>query len=178
MMTTIVWMEQEWTDYKLKWDPDDYGGITKVGGHEDWSRVAPSLASGVRPRPCQRQQQQPPPPLPLTSGQLDVITRSHTLSFTCLPRICGDRTWCSTTSKFCRAVNWPSGPSSAQHGPPVWSLNHRKHTRLTVAKIGLVNRKTTLVRTTTTDDYDYNAIERAKNTDITAARTAPTATTW
>lgn len=30
MMTTIVWMEQEWTDYKLKWDPDDYGGITKV----------------------------------------------------------------------------------------------------------------------------------------------------
>lgn len=29
-MTTIVWMEQEWTDYKLKWDPDDYGGITKV----------------------------------------------------------------------------------------------------------------------------------------------------
>lgn len=31
MMTTIVWMEQEWTDYKLKWDPDDYGGITKVG---------------------------------------------------------------------------------------------------------------------------------------------------
>ena len=32
MMTTIVWMEQEWTDYKLKWDPDDYGGITKVSG--------------------------------------------------------------------------------------------------------------------------------------------------
>lgn len=30
MMTTIVWMEQEWIDYKLKWDPDDYGGITKV----------------------------------------------------------------------------------------------------------------------------------------------------
>lgn len=30
MMTTMVWVEQEWTDYKLKWDPDDYGGITKV----------------------------------------------------------------------------------------------------------------------------------------------------
>uniref|UniRef100_A0A6G1SMP0 Acetylcholine receptor subunit beta-like 2 n=1 Tax=Aceria tosichella TaxID=561515 RepID=A0A6G1SMP0_9ACAR len=30
MMTTIVWMEQEWIDYKLKWDPDDYGGITKL----------------------------------------------------------------------------------------------------------------------------------------------------
>lgn len=30
MMTTMVWMEQEWTDYKLKWDPDDYGGIMKV----------------------------------------------------------------------------------------------------------------------------------------------------
>ena len=30
MMTTIVWMEQEWTDYKLKWDPDEYGGITKL----------------------------------------------------------------------------------------------------------------------------------------------------
>lgn len=30
MMTTIVWMEQEWSDYKLKWDPDDYGGISKV----------------------------------------------------------------------------------------------------------------------------------------------------
>lgn len=30
LMTTIVWVEQEWTDYKLKWDPDDYGGVTKV----------------------------------------------------------------------------------------------------------------------------------------------------
>lgn len=30
MMTTIVWMEQEWNDPKLKWDPDDYGGINKV----------------------------------------------------------------------------------------------------------------------------------------------------
>lgn len=34
MMTTIVWMEQEWTDYKLKWDPDDYGGISKVSAIE------------------------------------------------------------------------------------------------------------------------------------------------
>lgn len=39
MMTTIVWMEQEWTDYKLKWDPDDYGGLTKV---RDCPEVAPS----------------------------------------------------------------------------------------------------------------------------------------
>lgn len=37
MMTTIVWLEQEWSDYKLKWDPDDYGGITKVSK----STVAP-----------------------------------------------------------------------------------------------------------------------------------------
>lgn len=33
MMTTMVWVEQEWTDYKLKWDPDEYGGITKVSSH-------------------------------------------------------------------------------------------------------------------------------------------------
>ncbi|XP_068084467.1 acetylcholine receptor subunit alpha-like 1 [Anabrus simplex] len=27
IMTTNVWVEQEWTDYKLKWNPDDYGGV-------------------------------------------------------------------------------------------------------------------------------------------------------
>lgn len=51
MMTTIVWMEQEWTDYKLKWDPDDYGGITKVRDSlaelarapRTWPTLAPSL---------------------------------------------------------------------------------------------------------------------------------------
>ncbi|XP_036333927.1 acetylcholine receptor subunit alpha-like 1 isoform X5 [Rhagoletis pomonella] len=26
-MTTNVWVEQEWNDYKLKWNPDDYGGV-------------------------------------------------------------------------------------------------------------------------------------------------------
>lgn len=29
-MTSIVWVEQEWTDSKLKWEPADYGGVTKV----------------------------------------------------------------------------------------------------------------------------------------------------
>ncbi|XP_031636440.1 acetylcholine receptor subunit alpha-like 1 [Contarinia nasturtii] len=27
IMTTNVWVEQEWQDYKLKWNPDDYGGV-------------------------------------------------------------------------------------------------------------------------------------------------------
>ncbi|KAF4519435.1 hypothetical protein B566_EDAN008662 [Ephemera danica] len=26
-MTTNVWVEQEWHDYKLKWNPEDYGGV-------------------------------------------------------------------------------------------------------------------------------------------------------
>ncbi|XP_076047799.1 acetylcholine receptor subunit alpha-like 1 [Oratosquilla oratoria] len=26
-MTTNVWVEQEWEDYKLVWDPDEYGGV-------------------------------------------------------------------------------------------------------------------------------------------------------
>ncbi|KAF7216541.1 neuronal acetylcholine receptor subunit non-alpha-3 isoform X1 [Nothobranchius furzeri] len=30
LMTTNVWLWQEWTDTKLKWDPDDYGGITSI----------------------------------------------------------------------------------------------------------------------------------------------------
>lgn len=25
-----MWVDQEWTDYKLKWDPDEYGGVTKL----------------------------------------------------------------------------------------------------------------------------------------------------
>ncbi|GFY77923.1 acetylcholine receptor subunit alpha-like 1 [Trichonephila inaurata madagascariensis] len=29
-MTTNVWVEQEWNDYKMRWDPDDYGGVTKL----------------------------------------------------------------------------------------------------------------------------------------------------
>lgn len=40
MMTTIVWMEQEWTDYKLKWDPDDYGGIAKVSNNKSCSCIS------------------------------------------------------------------------------------------------------------------------------------------
>ncbi|XP_052126951.1 acetylcholine receptor subunit alpha-like 1 [Frankliniella occidentalis] len=27
IMTTNMWVEQEWNDYKLKWNPDDYGGV-------------------------------------------------------------------------------------------------------------------------------------------------------
>ena len=27
VMTTNVWVEQEWLDYKLQWDPEDYGGV-------------------------------------------------------------------------------------------------------------------------------------------------------
>ncbi|XP_045467869.1 acetylcholine receptor subunit alpha-like 1 [Harmonia axyridis] len=27
IMTTNVWVEQEWNDYKLKWNPEDYGGV-------------------------------------------------------------------------------------------------------------------------------------------------------
>lgn len=51
MMTTIVWMEQEWTDYKLKWDPDDYGGITKVSGSRLGIRLVVAFVAG-RPAHC------------------------------------------------------------------------------------------------------------------------------
>lgn len=27
VMTTNLWLEQNWYDYKLTWDPDDYGGV-------------------------------------------------------------------------------------------------------------------------------------------------------
>ncbi len=27
IMTTNVWVRQEWMDYKLRWNPDNYGGI-------------------------------------------------------------------------------------------------------------------------------------------------------
>lgn len=27
VMTTNVWVEQKWTDYKLRWDPEEYGGV-------------------------------------------------------------------------------------------------------------------------------------------------------
>ncbi|XP_053434524.1 neuronal acetylcholine receptor subunit beta-3 [Nycticebus coucang] len=30
LMTTNVWLKQEWTDYKLRWNPDDYGGISSI----------------------------------------------------------------------------------------------------------------------------------------------------
>ncbi|CAF3973801.1 unnamed protein product [Rotaria sp. Silwood2] len=30
IMTTNVWLEHEWTDYKLTWDPSQYGGIEVV----------------------------------------------------------------------------------------------------------------------------------------------------
>nr|ADF56011.1 nicotinic acetylcholine receptor alpha subunit 63b [Teladorsagia circumcincta] len=27
IMTTNVWLQHSWTDYKLRWNPDDYGGV-------------------------------------------------------------------------------------------------------------------------------------------------------
>ncbi|CAL1602069.1 unnamed protein product [Knipowitschia caucasica] len=30
LMTTNVWLWQEWIDVKLKWNPDEYGGITSI----------------------------------------------------------------------------------------------------------------------------------------------------
>uniref|UniRef100_UPI00398EF685 neuronal acetylcholine receptor subunit beta-3-like n=1 Tax=Pristiophorus japonicus TaxID=55135 RepID=UPI00398EF685 len=30
LMTTNVWLKQEWNDYKLSWNPDDYGGINTI----------------------------------------------------------------------------------------------------------------------------------------------------
>ncbi|KAI7802192.1 neuronal acetylcholine receptor subunit alpha-5 precursor [Triplophysa rosa] len=30
LMTTNVWIKQEWTDMKLRWNPDDYLGITSI----------------------------------------------------------------------------------------------------------------------------------------------------
>ncbi|XP_028833332.1 neuronal acetylcholine receptor subunit beta-3a isoform X2 [Denticeps clupeoides] len=30
LMTTNVWLWQEWTDHKLRWNPDEYGGITSI----------------------------------------------------------------------------------------------------------------------------------------------------
>ncbi|XP_005447677.1 neuronal acetylcholine receptor subunit alpha-5 [Oreochromis niloticus] len=30
LMTTNVWMKQEWTDMKLRWNPDEYLGITSI----------------------------------------------------------------------------------------------------------------------------------------------------
>ncbi|XP_005723189.1 neuronal acetylcholine receptor subunit non-alpha-2-like [Pundamilia nyererei] len=30
LMTTNVWLWQEWIDYKLRWNPDKYGGITSI----------------------------------------------------------------------------------------------------------------------------------------------------
>ncbi|XP_025777280.1 neuronal acetylcholine receptor subunit beta-3 isoform X2 [Prionailurus viverrinus] len=30
LMTTNVWLKQEWTDHKLRWNPDEYGGIRSI----------------------------------------------------------------------------------------------------------------------------------------------------
>lgn len=30
IMTTNMWVEQEWNDYKLRWDPEEYGGVSKL----------------------------------------------------------------------------------------------------------------------------------------------------
>ena len=34
-MTTNLWIEQFWYDYKLKWNPEEYGGEYSL----DWSLV-------------------------------------------------------------------------------------------------------------------------------------------
>ncbi|XP_014810416.1 PREDICTED: neuronal acetylcholine receptor subunit alpha-4-like [Calidris pugnax] len=30
MMTTNVWVKQEWHDYKLRWDPQEYENVTSI----------------------------------------------------------------------------------------------------------------------------------------------------
>ncbi|KAJ6217019.1 hypothetical protein RDWZM_008176 [Blomia tropicalis] len=30
IMSTNMWVTQEWTDYKLKWDPEEYGGVSQL----------------------------------------------------------------------------------------------------------------------------------------------------
>ncbi|CAG2114184.1 unnamed protein product [Medioppia subpectinata] len=30
IMTTNMWVNQEWTDHKLKWDPEEYGGVSQL----------------------------------------------------------------------------------------------------------------------------------------------------
>ncbi|CAG2167599.1 unnamed protein product [Oppiella nova] len=38
IMTTNVWVNQEWMDHKLKWDPEEYGGVSQlyVPAEEIW----------------------------------------------------------------------------------------------------------------------------------------------
>ena len=30
IMTTNLWVEQYWKDYKLQWNPDEYGGVNML----------------------------------------------------------------------------------------------------------------------------------------------------
>ena len=30
IMTTNLWVEQYWRDYKLSWEPDEYGGVKSL----------------------------------------------------------------------------------------------------------------------------------------------------
>ncbi|KHN73172.1 Neuronal acetylcholine receptor subunit eat-2 [Toxocara canis] len=30
VITLVIWMQQMWNDYKMKWDPKEYGGITNI----------------------------------------------------------------------------------------------------------------------------------------------------
>lgn len=30
MLTLYLWIRQEWTDFYLRWDPDDYGGLDAI----------------------------------------------------------------------------------------------------------------------------------------------------
>ena len=34
-MTTNLWVVQHWFDHKLVWDPQDFGGVSAVGGGEN-----------------------------------------------------------------------------------------------------------------------------------------------
>lgn len=37
-MTTNLWVKQKWYDYKLRWDPEEYNGVTElyVKFEPDW----------------------------------------------------------------------------------------------------------------------------------------------
>ncbi|GMR54910.1 hypothetical protein PMAYCL1PPCAC_25105, partial [Pristionchus mayeri] len=36
IMTTNVWLQHSWTDYKLRWDPEEYGGVLYVPSDTIW----------------------------------------------------------------------------------------------------------------------------------------------
>ena len=42
-MTTNLWVEQFWRDYKLMWDPEEYGGVKSL----HWQSLAQPEVSAV-----------------------------------------------------------------------------------------------------------------------------------